>query len=219
MIFFTFNAPVMITSTRLLLLVAIFLMAIGCRKNPLNNLSEEEQRIYITNQDRTANFSAYRTYAIADRVVVVDGNNSSQQSTGADQALMQALDRGLQSRGFRKAASNTTADVGIQISRIVRTSTGFVSGPDYYRYWDPFYWGGGFGPGWGGWGGFGPGWTVMPYEVREGMLAIDMIDLTNNSNPRVLWNALVRGPGLSSTAAAEDIVNNLLAQSPYLQTN
>lgn len=209
----------MITSTRLLLLLAVFLMAIGCRKNPLNNLNEEEQRIYITNQDKTANFNTYNTYAIADRVVVVDGNNSSQQSTAADQALMQALDRGLQSRGFQKA-TNSTADLGIQISRIIRTSTGFVSGPDYYRYWDPFFWGGGFGAGWGGgWGGFGPGRTVIPYEVREGMLAIDIIDLTNNNNPRVLWNALVRGPGLSSTATAEDIVNNLLAQSPYLQTN
>lgn len=209
----------MITSTRLLLLLAVFLMAIGCRKNPLDNLNEEEQRIYITNQDKTADFNTYNTYAIADRVVVVDGNNSSQQSTGADQALMQALDRGLQSRGFQKAANNT-ADLGIQISRIIRTSTGFVSGPDYYRHWDPFFWGGGFGAGWGGgWGGFGPGWTVIPYEVREGMLAIDIIDLTNNNNPRVLWNALVRGPGLSSAAAAEDIVKNLLAQSPYLQTN
>lgn len=208
----------MITSTRLLLLLAIFLMAIGCRKNPLNNLNEEEQRIYITNQDKTVNFNSYNTYAIADKVVVVDGNNSSQQSTGADQALMQALDLGLQSRGFQKA-TNSTADLGVQISRIIRTSTGFVSGPDYYRYWDPFFWGGGFGAGWGsGSGGFGPGMTVIPYEVREGMLAIDIIDLKNNS-PRVLWNALVRGPGLSSVAAAEDIVNKLLAQSPYLQTN
>lgn len=209
----------MITATRLFLVATAFLTVIGCRKDPQNNLSEEEQRIYITNHDRTANFNTYRTYAIADRVVVVDGNSSSQQSTTADQALMEALDRALQSRGFQKVATNATADLGVQISRIVRTSTGFVTGPDYYSYWDPFYWGygGGFGGGWGG--GWGPGYTVIPYEVREGMLAIDLIDLTDNSSPKVLWNALVRGPGLASTAAAEDIVNNLLAQSPYLQTN
>lgn len=204
--------------SRLLFVATAFLTLIGCRKDPQNNLSDEEQRIYITNHDRTANFSTYQTYAIANQVVVVDGNSSSQQSTAADQALMQALDRALQSRGFQKVASNTAADVGIQISRIIRTSTGFVTGPDYYSYWDPFYWG--YGGGFGGWGGgWGPGYAVIPYEVREGMLAIDMIDLTNNNSPKVLWNALVRGPGLSSTTAVDDIVNNLLAQSPYLQTN
>jgi hypothetical protein len=208
----------MITTMRLLFVATAFLTLIGCRKDPQNNLSDEEQRIYITNYDKTASFSTYRTYAIADQVVVVDGSSSSQQSTAADQALMQALDRALQSRGFQKVATNATADVGVQISRIIRTSTGFVTGPDYYSYWDPFYWG--YGGGWGsGWGGWGPGYSVIPYEVQEGMLAIDMIDLTNNSSPRVLWNALVRGPGLASTATVDDIVNKLLAQSLYLQTN
>jgi hypothetical protein len=70
------------------------------------------------------------------------------------------------------------------------------------------------GPGWG------PGFnSVIPYEVREGMLAIDIIDLRNNNSPRILWNALVRGPGLTSASAVSDIVNNLMNVSPYLQTN
>jgi hypothetical protein len=206
----------MMTMMRLLVLAA-FVTLVGCRKDPANNLTEEEQRIYITNYDKAASFNSFRTYSIADRVVVVDGNSSTQQNTSADRALMDALDAALQSRGFQKAASTTAADVGIQISRIVRTSTGFVTGPDYYGYWDPFYWG--YGSGWGsGFGGWGSGWAVMPYEVREGMLAIDMIDL-KNSSPRVLWNALVRGPGLSSPSSMTDIVNNLLQQSPYLKAN
>ncbi len=205
-------------TTMRLVVLAAFVTLVGCRKDPVNNLSEEEQRIYITNYDKAATFNNFRTYSIADRVVVVDGNSSQQQNTAADLALMDALDAALQSRGFQKATTNATADIGIQISRIVRTSTGFVSGPDYYGYWDPFYWG--YGSGWGpGFGGWGPGYSVIPYEVREGMLAIDLIDLTNNSSPKVLWNALVRGPGLSSASAMTDIVNNLLQQSPYLQTN
>jgi hypothetical protein len=206
----------MMTPMRLIVLAA-FVTLVGCRKDPANNLSEDEQRIYITNHDKTASFNSFRTYSIADRVVVVDGNSSQQQTTSADMALMAALDAGLQTRGFQKASSNATADIGVQISRIVRTSTGFVSGPDYYGYWDPFYWG--YGAGWGsGFGGWGSGYSVIPYEVREGMLAIDIIDL-KSSSPKVLWNALVRGPGLSSASAMTDIVNNLLQQSPYLQTN
>lgn len=202
-----------------LLVLSAFVVATGCRKEAVDNLSEEEQRIYITNYDKSANFTNYRTFSIASNVVVVEDNNSRQQSTIADQALIQAIRSGLQSRGFQPVASNTTADFGVQISRIVRTSTGFVSGPDYWGYWDPGFWGygGGWGPGFGGWG---PGFTVIPYEVREGMLAIDIIDLkNNNSNLRVLWNALVRGPGLNNASTVNDIVNNLLQQSPYLQTN
>jgi hypothetical protein len=215
-VFITFNTSFMITFMRFLLLTAIVMM-IGCRKDPMNNLSEGEQRIYITNYDKSADFKAYRTFSIADRVVVVDGNNSSQQSSRADQALMQELGRALQSRGFMAAASSTTADLGVQISRIVRTSTGFITGPDYYGYWDPGYWG--FGGGWGPGMGWGPGYSVMPYEVREGMLAIDIIDLRNNNSPRILWNALIRGPGLSDVSAVNDIVENVLNVSPYLKTN
>jgi hypothetical protein len=202
---------------RLFVLAALVTM-VGCRKDPVKNLNEEEQRIYVVNRDQSVNFNSYRTFSIADRVVVVDGNSSSQQSTSADQALMQQLNSALQGRGFQPAASNTTADFGVQISRIIRTSTGFVSGPDYYGYWDPFYWG--YGGGWGMGPGWGPGFnSVIPYEVREGMLAIDIIDLRNNNSPRILWNALVRGPGLTSASAVSDIVNNLMNVSPYLQTN
>jgi hypothetical protein len=65
-------------------------------------------------------------------------------------------------------------------------------------------------------------WGTVTYQVQEGMLAIDIIDLKNrgtNNNVRVLWNGLVRGPGLESVNSVNDIVQNLLNQSPYLQTN
>jgi hypothetical protein len=198
----------------------VVLVVAGCRKNPLNNLTEEEQRIYITNYDKTTRFNTFTSFSISDRITVVDNNNSRQQLTPADQALIQSLSRGLQSRGFRTATSATTADLGVQVSRIVRTTTGFVTGPDYWGMWDPGYWGyNSWGSGFGG--GWGPGFTtVMPYEVREGMLAIDIIDLKSSSgNPRIVWNALVRGPGLASPATVDNIVENLLKQSPYLQTN
>lgn len=205
----------MTTYLRLLFLLLPLLFA-ACRKEPLNYLSEEEQRIYMTSYDKAASFGSYRSFSIADRVVVVDNGGSRQQSTLADQALMQALANGLQSRGFRTAALSANPDLGVQITHIIRTTTGFVTGPDYWGFWDPGFWGAGaWNPGFG----WGPGWTVMPYEVREGMLAIDLIDLKSNNRLRVLWNALVRGPGLFDANEAADIVSNLLQQSPYLKTN
>ena len=44
----------------------------GCSKEPLNHLTAEETRIYVTNYDSVANFSAYKTYSIADSVAVID---------------------------------------------------------------------------------------------------------------------------------------------------
>ncbi len=42
----------------------------GCSKDPLNNLTEEESRIYITNYDSAARFTNYKTYSISDSVAV-----------------------------------------------------------------------------------------------------------------------------------------------------
>lgn len=205
--------------------LAVVVMATGCRKDPINDLTAEEQRIYITHQATGVNFNNYKTFSVADNVVVVDDNNSQQQRTAADAALMDALRAGLQSRRFTPVDKSARPDLGIQISRIVRTSTGVMTVGQPWGFYDPTFWGSGFGwgPGFGGWGpGFG-GWGTQLYEVREGMLNIDIIDLknasANNNNVRVIWNGLVRGPGLTSGSAATDIVQQLLNNSPYLQTN
>jgi hypothetical protein len=197
--------------------VALLAMT-GCRKDPVNGLSEQEARIYVTHKDPNANFATYRTFTTANQVMLVQNNSSRQQLTGADQALITAFANALQQKRFSRVDQNANPDLGVQISRIIQTSTGVMTIGDYWDYWDP-YWGGGFGGNWG----FGqPMWGTVTYQVQEGMLAIDIIDLKNrgtNNNVRVLWNGLVRGPGLESVNSVNDIVQNLLNQSPYLQTN
>lgn len=191
----------------------------GCRKDPANALEAEERRIYITNRDEAANFGAFRTFSIADNVLVVDGNNSRSQLTPADQAYLEAFRAAMQSRGYTQVDRAANPDIGVQASRIIRTSTGIMSVPDYFGYWDPFYWGSGFGAGFGGWGA-PPLFYTTTYQVREGMLAFDLIDLRNaqaNNNLRVIWNGLVRGAGLNSASTAASQVEQLFLQSPYLR--
>jgi hypothetical protein len=194
----------------------------GCRKDPINALSAEERRIYITNRDESVNFSNYRTFSIADNVVVVNGSSSGQQSSSpADQAFIQAAAAALESRGFVRVERSASPDLGVQVSRIIRTSTGIVSIPDYYGYWDPFFWGGGggFGPGFGGWG-MPPLWRTATYQVQEGMLAIDIVDIKNaqtNNNLRVIWNGMIRGAGINNASTAGSQVNQLFEQSSYLR--
>lgn len=206
---------------RFLWLAGVALLAMtGCRKDPVNNLSEEEARIYVTHKDPNANFSAYRTFTIANQVLQVRNGSSQQRLSSADAALITAFANALQQRRFSRVDQSANPDLGVQITRIVQTSTGVMTIGDYWDMWDPF-WGGGFGG--GGWGWGQPMWGTVTYQVEEGMLAIDIIDLknrgTNNNNVRVLWNGLVRGPGLESVNSVNDIVQNLLNQSPYIQTN
>ena len=50
-------------------LAAVFVLG-SCTKDPVNKLSSEETRIYITNHDSTVNFSSFKTFSIADSVVL-----------------------------------------------------------------------------------------------------------------------------------------------------
>ena len=60
---------------RLMLLSIITIAALSsCTKDPLDNMTEEESRIYITNRDSTVSFSSYKTYSIADSVTLIDNN-------------------------------------------------------------------------------------------------------------------------------------------------
>lgn len=199
-------------------LLAVLAMA-GCRKDPASNLETEERRIYITNQDETAVFSNYRTFSMAETVLVVDGNNSQQQLTDADAAYLEAFKAAMQSRGYALVDKAAAPDLGVQVSRITRTSTGVMSVPDYYNYWDPFYWDSGFGSGFGGWGA-PTYWYTTTYQVREGMLAFDLIDVKNataNNNLRIIWNGMIRGAGLNNAASAASQVQQLFNQSAYIK--
>src|SRR5690348_833512 len=84
--------------------VTAFLTA--CTKDPLNHLTNEESRIYITSFDSAADFSSYKTYNIADSVAVISNGGSKRALTPADQAYISAVDRYMQQRGYAKVNNN-----------------------------------------------------------------------------------------------------------------
>lgn len=202
-----------------MLAVAGLVTASSCTKDPMNNLTEEESRIYVTNKDNNVNFSTYKTYSIADSVAVIDNNRfAGNQLTPTDQQILAAVNNALQSRGFVRVQRTQSPDLGINVSRVYNTSTSVVNLYDYWggygSYYDPYYW---------GYGGYGYGYPSSYGLVQstEAMLSIDMLDLKNasaNNSIKVIWNGLVRGSGVFSSSAATTGVQALFAQSTYLKT-
>ena len=202
----------------MLALTSIAVMA-GCTKDPMNNLTEEESRIYITNRDSNADFGAYKTYSIPDSVYVISNNSmAGQQATAWDLRALDAVRRNLESRGYKRVSRTQSPDLGINVSRIFNTTTSLVNLQDYWGgyggYYDPYYW---------GYGGYGydypPAYGYV--ESTEAMLSVDILDLKNasaNGSIKVIWNGLVRGSGIFNNSAVDSQIKALFDQSPYLRT-
>ncbi len=191
----------------------------GCTREPLNNLSEDESRIYITKRDETVNFASYSTFSIADSVAVIEDNQLRGRAlTTVDAAYINAVRAQMQARGYTEVSRDASPDLAINVSRIYNTYTGVFSYNDYLDYyggyWDPYYWG------YSGYNYMFPTYYGF-YEITEGALSIDMFDLVNasNNNIRGVWNGLVRGAGVFRTDKAETAAQILFDQSTYLRTN
>jgi hypothetical protein len=195
----------------------LILLAAGCRKDPVNNLTNEDSRIYITNHDSSINFASYQTFSIADSVLEVDGGHVAATSNQTDQAFLAAVKATLQQRGYRLVNKTDKPDLAVTVSRIINTSTGVISYGNYWDYYsgyyDPYYWG------YGGYGWGAPSWGYATYQVREGLLSVDISDLKNASagnQLKVVWNGLIRGSGIFDASTAASQVNQLFSQSAYL---
>lgn len=199
--------------------ICVIAFVTSCTKDPLNNLSSEESRIYVTNSDSTINFSNFSTYSISDSATVLDNGQSYKELTNVDQAYIDAVNKYMQERGYTKVSRESSPDIGIDVNRIYNTSTGvygYDSYWDYYGgYWDPYYWG------YGGYNYYIPS-TYGIYQITEGAVTVDMLDLKNAATKNkidVIWNGLIRGENIFTTSTADASVKALFDQSSYLQYN
>ncbi len=206
-------------------LAAVLLLA-GCAKNPLNDMTQEESRIYITQKDSTADFSAYKTFDIVDSVAVVTNEGEKRELTEGDAQLIQLIADHLQARGYVLVDSDANPDLGINITRISQTFLNVVPYP--YNYWGyPGY----YNPGFWGYPGydyyFPPSFGYYPpsfryYSTRSDMMVIDMIDLKNADKDKKLegiWNASLKGEGVLSPGNYQSEIQAIFDQSSYLKSS
>jgi len=108
----------------------------------------------------------------------------------------------------------------VDINHIISTSTGVISYGDYWDnyggYWDPYYWG------YPGYDYYIP-YAYSVYQISEGAVSVDILDLKNasenNDKINALWTGLIRGSGIFDTNVADSQVKALFEQSPYLKIN
>ncbi|HLK29372.1 MAG TPA: DUF4136 domain-containing protein [Puia sp.] len=208
-------------SSVLLAIAAIGLVVLGaCRKEPLNNLSNEESRIYETNFDSTAQFGSYKTFSVADSAdVLEDGQYAGKILTDYEAKLIAALKQSMAGRGYSLVARTANPDLAINITEVVNTQTAVFSYGDYWGdygyYYDPYYWG------YPGYSYYSP-YAYAVYSVQSAA-EIDLLDLknaaTNGNKIKGLWSGLVQGEDVFNPNNAAPEVAALFAQSAYLKTN
>lgn len=202
------------------------LLLSGCSKDPLNHMTQEESRIYITQKDSTAQFDSYQTFNIVDSVAVITNEGEGKELTEGDAKLLQLVTEQLQARGYVLVGSDQDPDIGINVTRISHTYLNVVPYPrNYWGY--PGYWNTGF---WGYPGYnyyFPPSFGYYPpmfrfYNTRSDVMVIDMIDLKNADKDQKLegiWNASLKGEGVLNPGNYDSEIQAVFDQSPYLKTS
>lgn len=200
--------------------VVILVALNSCKKDPLNNLSSNDSRIYITNYDTAASFESYQTFSIEDSVnVIVNDQSLGNQLNTYDSTVISEVTQMMKSRGYSLVDKSGKPDLAVNVSRVTNTSTGIISYPDYWDgyggYYDPYYWG------YPGYGYYAP-YIIGAYTIRDGGLEIDILDLKNATSQgnkiQALWTGLARGAAVFNTANASAEVDTLFSQSPYLKS-
>ena len=200
-------------------LAGISVINTGCTKEPLNHLTNEESRIYITDHDSTVSFNDYKTFSISDSVAVIQNGHATKELNDMDTAYINAAKKYMEQAGYTLVTDKQQADLGVDVNRIISTSTGVISYGDYWDYyggyWDPYYWG------YPGYGYYVP-YAYSIYQIKEGAISVDILDLKNASADNkinVVWTGLIRGSGIFDTEIADSQVKALFDQSPYLKTS
>lgn len=204
----------MLKKASLILLIAGIGLS-SCSKDPISDLSTEESLVYVTNHDKSANYTQYKTFSIVDSVLVVDNDRSKTALTDIDRALLQRIITNMQNLGYTYVSPKGNPDVGINAAWVTNTYLNVVSQPlsSYYGG----YWGGGYGYGYGY-----PSYYSY-YQTSESYWLVSMVDFKNPNTVdktfNVIWDAQIRGGGIGESQYIDKMVDSIFGQSDYLKIN
>lgn len=207
---------------KILFISAAVLLLAACHKEPYPKDGDNEYLVY-TSPGKDVNFSNFKTFDIADSLLVIgQGDKPVYSQSQSALALIQAYRTNMEKLGYIYTPSNPDADLGIQLTYIIKTER-------YVQYYDnpywwldyPGYWPAGY---WGNWFGFYYPRPVT-YTYTTNALLADMVNLTNevkeNTPLEIVWSSYIGGPAGSSYQNDVDrmkaAIDQAFAQSPYLK--
>ena len=205
----------------ILLIPAVVLLVVACHKEPYGD-GDNEYLVY-TSPDKDASFAAFRTFDMADSLLVIGRSAKPEYSQSKNAlALINAVKMNMENAGYIYTPDNPEADLGIQMTYVIKHGR-------YMQYYDDPYWWltypGYWSPGyWGDYVGFYYPYPVV-YTYSTNALMIDMADLntpkTGTEALEFVWSVYIGGPGGSSVASDVEVmkkaIDQAFVQSPYLK--
>ena len=208
---------------KILLITAVILLAVSCHKEPY--LDSDNEYLVYTSPGKDVTFTSFRTFDLADSLLIIGQSAKPEYSQSNNAlALIQAVRTGMENMGYIYTPDNPNADLGIQMTYVVKTERYLQYYNDPYWWLDyPGYWSPGF---WGNYTGFYYPYPVT-YTYSTNALMIDMVNLTTPKTGtealEVVWSTYIGGPSTGSITTDVDLMKNAIhqafVQSPYLKTS
>lgn len=207
---------------KILFISAAVLLLAACHKEPYPQDSDNEYLVY-TSPGKDVNFKNYKTFDIADSLLVIGEKDKPVYSQSQSAlALIQAYRINMEKAGFIYTPSNPDADLGVQLTYVIKTERYVKYYDDPYWWLDyPGYWPSGY---WGNWTGYYYPRPVV-YTYTTNALLADIVNLTGEQDAgkplEVLWTSYIGGPASSSLQLdiqrLTSAVDQAFVQSPYLK--
>ena len=209
---------------KIIFFATIALLAAACHVEPYPQDSDNEYLVY-TSPGKDITFSSFKTFDLVDSLLVI-GESQKPEYSQSDNALalIQQVRVNMEKLGYIYTPSNPDADLGIQMTYIIKTERYVQHYNDPYWWLDyPGYWPSGY---WGNWTGFYYPYPVT-YTYTTNALLVDMVDLTGEEKADtalpVVWTAYIGGPAGSSVqtdvARMKTSIDQAFVQSSYLNKN
>ncbi len=205
---------------KILLFAAAVLSLAACHKEPFGD-SDNEYLVY-TSPGKNVDFKDFRTFYVADSLLVIGkGDKPVYSNSKAAMDIILALRSNMEGRGFVFTTDQASADLGVQLTYIIKTER-------YVQYYDspywwldyPGYWPAGY---WGNWYGYYYPRPVT-YSYTTNALLTDIVNLkavqSEETPLEILWTSYIGGPAGSSYQSDANRIRKALTQafeqSPYL---